>query len=523
MRKTMLLALALVVGLGMVAPVAAEHDGVSRFATLPFGGPAYPNGNAPGQPEGMAIDEDGTLYVASFELTEFFGPAERDALAGLFGRRASVRQGEPRVFAFNYIYVFDSSAELRVSVPVPNGVIPLGMIVVGRTLYVNDVINGDILAYSLPLREDSRPARTYDICGGYLVAFGAPGTFCALNDITRGPDGGLYSSDNGDASINQITGRVYRLYPESGESSVFFQDPVLNAMGFPTFGVNGISFTPDGSGFIMVNMSTDNIYRLAVSRGQSGRVNPGGLSLFARTSEIDGPDDIVYDEEGRLWVTSGQNHQIVALNQEGQVVDTRGEFEGFDGSGAPLGLLQPSSIVYRAGRLFMTNEANPTLLPERELRRVRIELLRRYTVSQTFIGVPVAATNEAVIEAVNDPNNDDEDEKRKLTEEQKRQRERTNTGSLDDIGTEGNVVGVRCDLSAPVPTVQRGFVAAPNDAPYVLIAMRDGVQQVRLLHDAKSQCGSVQVGDYIQVDGEKVHEQLFDADDMSITRGGRSR
>jgi hypothetical protein len=53
----------------------------------------------------------------------------------------------------------------------------------------------------------------------------------------------------------------------------------------------------------------------------------------------------------------------VALNAQGQVMATRGSFEGFLPDGAPRGLLQPSSIVFSKGKLLVTNEANNTLLP----------------------------------------------------------------------------------------------------------------------------------------------------------------
>lgn len=117
---------------------------------------------------------------------------------------------------------------------------------------------------------------------------------------------------------------------------------------------------------------------------------------------------------------------------------------------------------------------------------------------------------------------DDDDDERKLTEEEKLQRERTNTGGFDDIRTQGNVVGVRCDLGAAIPAQAQGVVPFNrDDVPYALIATGDGIQQVRLLFDTVTQCGSIQEGDYLEVDGVKQTESLFDAESVTILRGGR--
>jgi len=58
------------------------------------------------------------------------------------------------------------------------------------------------------------------------------------------------------------------------------------------------------------------------------------------------------------------------------------------------------------------------------------------------------------------------------------------------------------------------------DMPYVVIGTIDGQQRIRLHGDAKSSCASIRPGDYLEADGEKQHELLFDADDVTIHRGG---
>ena len=102
-----------------------------------------------------------------------------------------------------------------------------------------------------------------------------------------------------------------------------------------------------------------------------------------------------------------------------------------------------------------------------------------------------------------DDSADDEREAREReTEEERRQRERTNRGNRDDDAVEGDVVEVRCDLGWP----------------RVFIANRDGTVKVRLIKEAVVACHTIQVGDYLEADGEKQHEGLFHADSVEIKR-----
>jgi hypothetical protein len=52
----------------------------------------------------------------------------------------------------------------------------------------------------------------------------------------------------------------------------------------------------------------------------------------------------------------------------------------------------------------------------------------------------------------------------------------------------------------------------------VLIANKDGVQQIQLRHDAALVGPSVKIGQYVTADGEKISEALFVADDLEIER-----
>jgi CSLREA domain-containing protein len=109
------------------------------------------------------------------------------------------------------------------------------------------------------------------------------------------------------------------------------------------------------------------------------------------------------------------------------------------------------------------------------------------------VGGDAAADGQA-----NDPNRDKEE---RLTEEERRQLERTNTGSEEDERVEGDVLAVSCDRSPPE----------------VLIGNRDGRVTLRLLREAARRCGEVRPGQYLTSgDAEKQHELLYDVSDFAV-------
>ena len=103
-----------------------------------------------------------------------------------------------------------------------------------------------------------------------------------------------------------------------------------------------------------------------------------------------------------------------------------------------------------------------------------------------------------------DPNDDDDDDRKPKTEEQRHQAAQTNRSGLDDFRTEGNAVSSDCAAAWPSVT----------------IANRDGNVVLRLLHEAKDSCHVVQPGDYVEAIGEKQHEQLYDAHQLTVRRNG---
>ena len=61
------------------------------------------------------------------------------------------------------------------------------------------------------------------------------------------------------------------------------------------------------------------------------------------------------------------------------------------------------------------------------------------------------------------------------------------------------------------------MVSCDGDRPFVLIAVRDGIQTVRM---ARERCVEAEVGDYLEADGVEEHELLFDAEGIKLRRRG---
>ncbi len=371
------------------AQTSPPNISVERFATIPTGLPAHP--------EGMTADANGNIIVASFETpfpcpsTAALPPAAQVGIRNLFGAVTRGGDASSQAATTNYLYTFNPNGQLVTQTPFVPCDAPLGMQTIGSNLFVINVFNGTVVRYQLPLTATSTPAQTFQICGGFLAAYGLGGPdpnrygFCALNDMKLGPDGRLYLSDNGAGPTaigfppGFLTGRIFVLNPSTGVSSLWFTDPGLNVNGTPEFGVVSNVFSPDGKTLYMSNFSSDFVYSVPVAPvNQSlppSLSNPlapptGPLNVvYKNSSVLTGPNHLAFDPQGRLWATGGENNTVVGLdvfsrtNGQATVVATAGTFCGFSSDGAPACLLQPANIVFANGRFYIGNEANKNLSP----------------------------------------------------------------------------------------------------------------------------------------------------------------
>ena len=280
----------------------ADQGGVVRFATLPAGA---------GHPEGLAADQQGNIYVATFDFT-----------------------------TTNVIHVFGHNGRLLDTIPLPEAV-PLGLAFdITGNLYVANFGGGNVLKFSPPFKSSSTPSATFTVCTPVLFVD------CGLNAIAFDGSGDLYVSDS-------FGGKIYKIDFPSGTVSTFVSDELLKPAppphGFPPFGANGLVFSSDGATLFVANTADDRILRVNVA---SKAVTP-----FAES--VNGADGILFDDQGLLWVAANQGDEVVALDSDGRVADRRGSFEGIGPDGATKGLLFPASLVLSKGSLFVANTALP--------------------------------------------------------------------------------------------------------------------------------------------------------------------
>jgi hypothetical protein len=110
---------------------------------------------------------------------------------------------------------------------------------------------------------------------------------------------------------------------------------------------------------------------------------------------------------------------------------------------------------------------------------------------------------------------DDKDEERAR---ERRERELEARQEQEEEETQGTVLAVRCVTASP--TTASGVTGDDGeDVPYAIIQTLDGAQKIRLRGDgARRACMSIRVNDYLEANGDKVHEYLFDADDIKLRR-----
>lgn len=140
----------------------------------------------------------------------------------------------------------------------------------------------------------------------------------------------------------------------------------------PPFGVTAAVFDRNGNNLYMANFSTSYVFRLGVQpvnpHEPPSPTNPlvppvASPSVFYYdTGILLGPNHMAFDFENRLWITSGENNQVVKLDtRSGGLLATAGSFCGLTDNGAPKCLLQPANIVALGDAMYVDNDANPGL------------------------------------------------------------------------------------------------------------------------------------------------------------------
>lgn len=331
-------------------------------------------------------------------------------------------------------------------------------------------IGTPLIAYSVRADVDEH-LYTIDLTTGATVDIGPVGTG-DVEALTFSCDGVLYGIDDG-------TSELVRINTTTGAGTVI--GPLGVSINHP-----GLTFDDQGR-LWLADEDTQNLYLVNLTTGAATLVGPTGREITAlafRNGVLYGIDDNT-DTIVRINTTTGAATAVgaalgIALDEGG--ID-------FDADGVLWG-------VEDLGFVFTINTATGVAT----FTSVTLDGFESLAIQGDGCGQAASATPTSTTQGA-----PDEDSPRKPTKEQRQQRQRTNHAGLDTYALEGNVVEVGTDAQGT----------------FLVIGNRDGRVTVRLHKDAAK--STVCVGYYVTVSGEKQHEFLFEADDLSVDQKSDSK
>jgi sugar lactone lactonase YvrE len=269
----------------------------TRFATLPPG---------TAHPEGIAVDGDGNVYVADFDVDRAAGPGQ--------------------------VVVFDRSGRLLRVLNVEgssNLLLGLDFHRVGRQV---ELLVIDFGAKNV-LRVDPRTGASS------LFATIPGGAAAGPNALTFDKLGNVYISDS-------FQGVIWQTGPTGGAVTSWSASPLLTTTGVPPFGANGIAFNRAQTVLYVANTGNDQVLKIPVATRTP--------AVFVNS--INGADGLIVDEDDNIWVAANQGDEIVVVEPvNGRAIAKLGDFDGLSQDGAPVGLLFPASLVLHGEWLYVTN------------------------------------------------------------------------------------------------------------------------------------------------------------------------
>lgn len=311
LRPPLRIALALIASSPLLAS-AWDRGQVHTFAVLPDGS---------GGPEGIEVDPQGNVYVASFGF---------DAGGPVLGPDQKPRQ-------LGRLFIFDRQGRLQRQVDIDKSsahLLGLHRRASGKLL-VADFGQGKVLEVDPSNAASPLPSTVF------MTVPVDPAT-TSLNDITEDAQGNVYVSDS-------FNGVIWRTGPGGGEATSFASSPLLQTAGVPPFGANGLRFDPAGTALFVANTGNDTVVKVPASGGA------GTATVFV--NGINGADGLEIDDDGNFWVVANQADEIVVLDPAGKTIAKLGDFGGAIRNGAPDGLLFPASLRFSRGSVFVTNLA----------------------------------------------------------------------------------------------------------------------------------------------------------------------
>jgi sugar lactone lactonase YvrE len=321
------------------APAAAQGDreplDIRVFARVPN----------PGQPEAIAVDLDGTVYVGTNQQQR----GDSDAPSKVFAYSPS------GTLLREYVVEGQDLDE-------PHGIQGLALDADGLLYALDRAADPRVITLDPETGEQRDYARFRDVPSCTLS--GASND-CSdtIGDMESGPntaafdpDGSLYVTD-----IDQAL--IWRVPPGGGRPEVFFTDPRLENL----FGPNGIQFMADGRTLLFAvtaqspaagNPTEGRLFTLPVKPDGS----PGELGEFYRSRPFDGPDGFAIARSGNVYLAFAGANQLALISPTGEElarvpdpIENQQMDPPFDG---------PASVAFLGTSVLVTNQSFPAGNPD---------------------------------------------------------------------------------------------------------------------------------------------------------------
>jgi sugar lactone lactonase YvrE len=318
---------------GLVGPATAQEGPpgtleVSLFTRI---GP-------PGQPEGIVVDHDGTVYVGTHNA------GNGDA-------------GAPsKVFAYDPDGTLEREYEIEgQSLDEDHGILAMAFDADGL-LYILDRAPARVLT----LDPATGAQATYATFADVPTCAQADDGPCsdAVADLGAFPDYPVFAPDGTMYVTDLEQGLLWRVPPGGGEAEVWFTDARLESV----FGPNGIQFADDGRTLLFAqtgsvppgttDAGTGKLYLLPV-RDDGG---PGELEVFWEGRPVDGPDGFAIAASGNVYVALAGANQVLVLSPDGAEL-ARVPATPVDNQQQEVAFDTPASVAFLGERVLVTNQS----------------------------------------------------------------------------------------------------------------------------------------------------------------------
>lgn len=294
---------------------------------------------SPGQPEGIVVDTDGTVYVS----THNHDKGDADAPSKVF---AYAPDGELlRDYEISSQHDDESHGLLQMAFDADG------------LLYVLGRNPAQVFTLDPDTGEEEVYATFADVPPCQSVAEGEPCSAAAA-DLGAFPDYPVFAPDGTMYVTDLEQALIWRVPPGGGEAEVWFTDARLESV----FGPNGIQFLDDGETLLFAQTGslppgttdggTGKLYTLPVADDGS----PGELELFWEGQPVDGPDGFAVAASGKVYVALAGANQVLLLSPGGEEL-ARVPATPVDNQQQEVPFDTPASVAFHGERILVTNQS----------------------------------------------------------------------------------------------------------------------------------------------------------------------